>query len=127
MNSEKLPIELNEFGLPPSLISLQKYPSYPYNLPFFYDSYGNYQTIQYPVLPPLNFYPQDERQLPVIDQPMFEVRPGRTLKKQPKNEQEELEEKSAQPEATLAESIKNNANKNEQIPDIIPDLPYKKN
>jgi hypothetical protein len=129
MNSEKLPIDLNEFGLPPSLIPLQKYPSYPYNLPFYLDSYGNYQTLQYPVIPPIGYYnPHDGQQLPPIDEPMFEVKPGRNLKHKPRKEQEqeqEQEEEQEQPApAARDDSFKNNANKNVEIPDIIPDLPY---
>lgn len=119
--TEKPPLPLNEFGLPPSLIPLQKYPSYPYNLPFYIDSYGNYQTLQYPVLPPLNlFNPQQEHQLPPIEETMFEVRPehGRKVKSQP-------EERSVeQPKAAVDDSFKNNANKNSEIPDIIPELPF---
>lgn len=121
-NAEKLPIPLNEFGLPPSLIPLQKFPSYPYNLPFYVDSYGNYQTLQYPVLPPVNFYNLgQEHQLPPIEDAMFEVRPdnnGRSVKS-PKEERT-----TEEPKEPSDDSFKNNANKNSEIPDIIPDLPF---
>jgi hypothetical protein len=88
-------------------------------LPFIYDSYGNYQTVQYPVLPPLNYFnPHNEQQLPAYEQPMFEVRPGRRVFKQID------EEKSVQSTAGPSDSIKNNANKNLNIPDVeIPPLP----
>jgi hypothetical protein len=116
---------LNEYGLPPSLIPLKNYPTYPYNIPFYYDSYGNYQAIQYPVLPPLEYYnPQQNSKLPPIEAPMFEVKPGaRNLNAAP-------EEKSAQPSAPQSpissDSIKNYANKNSDIPDVeIPPLPVK--
>jgi hypothetical protein len=61
---QKPPIPLNQFGLPPSLVPLQTYTrTYPYNYPFVYDSFGNVQTYsQYPVLPPLNYYPQHQTQ-----------------------------------------------------------------
>ncbi|KAL7018176.1 hypothetical protein ACKWTF_010659 [Chironomus riparius] len=121
-NSEALP--LNEFGLPPSLIPLQKFPSYPYNLPFYVDSYGNYQTLQYPVLPPINFYNQDqehEHQLPPIEDAMFEVRPDNSRSVKSPKEERTTTQPNEQPSN---DSFKNNANKNSEIPDIIPDLPY---
>lgn len=68
----KQPLQLNEFGLPPSLIPLQNYnpngqnqqptysvPGYPYNFPVLYDSFGNYNPTQYQsVLPPFGYFPQ---------------------------------------------------------------------
>jgi hypothetical protein len=115
-------IPLNEFGFPPSLVPLKNYPAYPYNVPFFYDSFGNYQAIQYPVLPPFNIYnQQQDHNLPPLDAPMFEVKPG--ARKVP-------EEKSAASIPALSplstDSIKNNANKNVEIPDVVPPpLPVK--
>jgi hypothetical protein len=124
-NSEKSPIPVNEYGLPPSLIPLQKYPTYPYNLPFYYDSYGNYQTIQYPVLPPISYYNPQDQHLPPINEPMFEVRPGARSLKSPTATDKKLlaqaEQKSAQP---IDDSYKNNSNKNVDVPDIIPELPF---
>lgn len=71
--TEQSPINLNESGLPPSLIPLRKIPSFPYAYPFIFDSYGNLQAInQYPVLPP-SYYPHQEHQLPAIEQPLFHV------------------------------------------------------
>ncbi|KAG5672179.1 hypothetical protein PVAND_002329 [Polypedilum vanderplanki] len=121
MNNENLPIELNEFGLPPSLVPLQKFPNYPYNLPFYLDSYGNYQTLQYPVIPPTGFYPQDVQQLSPIDEPMFEVKRDRNLK-HPSRRDKDDEKITTQ--APIDESFKNNANKIPDIPDIIPELPF---
>ncbi|XP_055616796.1 uncharacterized protein LOC129762512 isoform X2 [Toxorhynchites rutilus septentrionalis] len=69
-DAAKGPIQLNEFGFPPSLIPLQSYNSntqssqpfnfngYPYNFPVLYDSFGNYNSGQYPsVLPPFGYFP----------------------------------------------------------------------
>lgn len=61
------PIPLNEFGLPPSLVSLNPYGGYhpnPINLspypyssyPLIYDQYSGYNTNPY--LPPFGYYPQ---------------------------------------------------------------------
>lgn len=121
------PLPLNEYGLPPSLVPYKSFPSYPYNIPFYYDSYGNYQAIQYPVLPPLNFYnPQQNHKLPPIDDvPMFEVKSGA------RNYNSVPEEKSTQtsspPQSPISsDSIKNYANKNSDIPDVeVPPLPVK--
>lgn len=76
------------------------------------------------MLPPLDLYnPQQDRKLPPIDAPMFEVKPGaRNLNPV------EPEEKSIQPQQSpiSSDSIKNNANKNAEIPDVeIPPLPVK--
>lgn len=126
VEKQQSPIPLNEFGLPPSLIPLKNYPAYPYNLPFFYNSYGNYQSIQYPVLPPLDFYnPQQNRQLPPIDAPMFEVKPStRNINAVP---QEKSTPQQLIPQSPIStDSIKNYANKNAEIPDVaIPPLPVK--
>ncbi|CAO1443134.1 unnamed protein product [Diamesa serratosioi] len=140
------PIPLNEFGLPPSLVPLKKYQpnNYPYNVPFVYDTFGNYQGVQqYPVLPPFNYYgqqlPTEQHQLPPIEQPMFQV--GRRIDQQPQqapfnNEepQEPLEQQPQSPphsqppqsqSSSLSESIKNNANKNIVIPDVAaPPIPF---
>ncbi|CRK91650.1 CLUMA_CG005300, isoform A [Clunio marinus] len=120
--TEKSPIPLNQYGFPPSLIPLQKFPTYPYSYPFVYDSYGNFQTVQqFPVLPP-NFYPQQEHQLPPFEQPMFQVG-ARKL------DEEERDEKPANenslPSATINHAIKNHGNKNSEIPDVeIPPIPF---
>ncbi|XP_055586631.1 GATA zinc finger domain-containing protein 10 [Uranotaenia lowii] len=65
----KSPLQLNEFGLPPSLIPLNNYhgqqpqqfqlQGYPYNFPALYDGFSNYNPSQYQsVLPPFGYYPQ---------------------------------------------------------------------
>lgn len=68
--NQNSPLQLNEFGLPPSLIPLSTYngatgqhqqpynlPGYPYNFPVLYDSFGNYNPNQYQsVLPPFGFF-----------------------------------------------------------------------
>lgn len=137
---------MNEFGLPPSLVPLRKYQpnNYPYNVPFVYDTYGNYQGVQqYPVLPPFSYFgqqPTGEHQLPPIEQPMFQV--GRRIDQQPEqqpepqvpqapinNQQapEPLEQRPQPPQQSslLSESIKNNANKNINIPDVeAPPIPF---
>lgn len=78
------------------------------------------------MLPPLEYYnPQQNQNLPPLDAPMFEVKPGaRNLNSTP-------EEKSVQPSSApqspiSSETIKNYANKNADIPDVeIPPLPVK--
>lgn len=77
------------------------------------------------MLPPLEYYnPQQNEKLPPLEAPMFEVRPGaRNLNAAP-------EERSVQPTVSQSpissDSIKNNANKNTDIPDVeIPPLPVK--
>ena len=120
---------------------LRKYQpaNYPYNVPFVYDTFGNYQSVQqYPVLPPFNYYgqqqPTEQHQLPPIEQPMFQV--GRRIDQPPQapinNEpQEPIEQQPQSPPATpsqsssLSEIIKNNANKNIDIPDVeAPPIPF---
>lgn len=120
----KSPIPLNEYGFPPSLIPLQKYPSYPFNYPFIYDSYGNFQAVQqYPVLPP-SFYPQHEHQLPPIEQPMFTVG-ARKLDQEPSRDEKSLPVNENSLPAIPNNAIKNNANRNADIPDVaIPPIPF---
>lgn len=152
---------MNEFGLPPSLVPLRKYQpnNYPYNVPFVYDTYGNYQGVQqYPVLPPFSYFgqqPTGEHQLPPIEQPLFQV--GRRIDQQPEQQPEQpqapinnpqapinnlqtpinnqqapepLEQRPQSPippqqSSSLSESIKNNANKNIDIPDVeAPPIPF---
>lgn len=116
---EKSPIPLNEYGFPPSLIPLQKYPSYPYGYPFIYDSYGHLQ--QFPVIPP-SYFPQGDHRLPAIEQPMFAVGPGvRKLDQEPSREEKSLPNENA----VSSDAIKNNGNKNANIPDAeIPPIPF---
>lgn len=111
---DKSPIPLNEYGFPPSLIPLQKYP--------FYDSYGNFPLLpQYPVLAP-NYYPQQDFQLPPIDQPMFTV--GARNFQQPEREDKSLPNENLLP-AVTSDAIKNNGNRNSDIPDVeIPPIPF---
>lgn len=124
---------------------LRKYQpnNYPYNVPFVYDSFGNYQGVQqYPVLPPFSYYgqqPTEQHQLPPIEQPMFQV--GRRIEQEPEQveqqppqapidnqqPQESLEQRPQPPQqsSSLSESIKNNANKNTDIPDVeAPPIPF---
>lgn len=126
---------------------LRKYQpnNYPYNVPFVYDSFGNYQGVQqYPVLPPFSYYgqqPTEQHQLPPIEQPMFQV--GRRIEQEPEQveqqppqapidnqqPQESLEQRPQPPpsqqSSSLRESIKNNANKNTDIPDVeAPPIPF---
>lgn len=137
--------------MPPSLVPLRKYQpnNYPYNVPFVYDSFGNFQGVQqYPVLPPFNYYgqqPTEQHQLPPFEQPMFQV--GRRIDQQPEQieqpeqqplpapidnqqAQESLEQRPQSPpipqqSSSLSESIKNNANKNIDIPDVeAPPIPF---
>lgn len=121
---ENSPIPLNEFGFPPSLIPLQKFPNYPYNYPFIYDSYGNFQTVQqYPVLPP-SFYPQQEHQLPPIDQPMFQVG-ARKVDEEPQRDEKALPVAENSLLSISNDAIKNNGNRNKEIPDVeIPPIPF---
>lgn len=68
--SQNSPIPLNEFGLPPSLVPIQRfgppqgqqpqinYNPYPYNFPVIFDSFGSYNSAPYPVLPPFPYYQQ---------------------------------------------------------------------
>lgn len=93
-------------------------------MPFYYDSYGNYQAIQYPVLPPIDFFnvQQQDRKLPPLEAPMFEVKGGG------RNLNEPTEEKNVEQSISPIsnDSIKNYANKNSEIPDVeIPPLPVK--
>lgn len=120
----KSPIPLNEYGFPASLIPLQKYPSYPYSYPFIYDSYGNFQTVQqYPVLPP-SYYPQEGHKLPAIDQPMFQVG-HRRLEPETTRDEKALPASENSLSAFSNDAIKNNGNKNSEIPDAeIPPVPF---
>lgn len=120
----KSPIPLNEYGFPPSLIPLQKFPAYPYSYPFIYDSYGNFQTVQqYPVLPP-SYYPQQEHQLPPIDQPMFHVG-ARKLDRESSRDEKSVPINENSLHASSNDAIKNNGNKNADIPDAeIPPIPF---
>jgi hypothetical protein len=150
---ERSPIPLNEFGLPPSLVPLQTYTrSYPYSFPFLYDSFGNQQSFnQYPVLPPLSFVPQFQPNvLPPYQEQFFGMIapqnpqseqgirnqlipaaqvPNQIPEQEPvNNQQPESANNPPQPEIvpTISDSIKNNANKNEEIPDVpAPPLPVK--
>jgi len=107
------------------LIPLQKYPgqNYPY---FVYDSFGQYQPIpQYPVLPPLFVPQQDHRQLPPIEQPMFQV--GRKMKHRDVEVDDAPQVAAAEPKPEVAlptlqtsDVFKNYANKNSDIPDVQP-------
>lgn len=110
--TEKSPIDLNESGFPPSLIPIRKIPSYPYAQPFIFDSYGNLQTInQYPVLPP-SYYPQQEHQLPAIEQPLFRVSDRRF---------ENLQREDIEPN----NSLPTNENlENRKIDSEIPPIPF---
>lgn len=72
--TERPPIPLNEYGLPPSLIPLSAYnhnqnpynlQPYPYtNYPLIYDSFGGYQQHNSPLLPPFNFFQPIQPQQP---------------------------------------------------------------
>jgi hypothetical protein len=116
---------LNEYGFPPSLIPLQKFPSYPYSYPYLFDSYGNFPAInQFPVLAP-NYYPQQEHKLPPLDQPMFQVG-ARKLDQEPTKA-----EQAPQTNENLLPTISNNAIKNRNanqpldVPDVeIPPIPF---
>jgi hypothetical protein len=125
----KSPIPLNQYGFPPSLIPLQKVPSYPFSYPFIYDSYGNIQTIQqFPVLPP-NFYPQDsEQRLPPIEQPLFQVGARRFNDEHDQHsnrDEKSLSENENSLPQVPTEAIKNNSNKNSEIPDVaVPPIPF---
>lgn len=121
--ADKSPIPLNQYGFPPSLIPFQNYPTYPYNYPIIYDSYGNFQAVQqYPVLPP-NYYPHQEHQLPPLEQPMFTVG-ARKLDREPSREEKSLNNENSLPTVS-SDAIKNNGNKNSDIPDAeIPPLPF---
>lgn len=120
----KPPIPLNEYGFPPSLIPLQKYPTYPYSFPFIYDSYGNIQAVQqYPVLPP-NYYPQQEHPLPPLEQPMFQVG-ARTFDQEASRGEKSLPTNENSIATVSRDVIKNNGNKNAEIPDVeIPPVPF---
>ncbi|CAD6992768.1 unnamed protein product [Ceratitis capitata] len=84
MPNEKLPIPLNEFGLPPSLIPLQQYPNrspngpvalppYPYNqYPLIYDPITGYRE-QY--LPPYEYFPSHHQHFAVGAGPAGGPRP----------------------------------------------------
>lgn len=94
-------LQLNEFGLPPSLIPLYQpgapnqpsynfagnpnqqqgynFPSgYPYNFPVLYDSFGNYNPNQQyqSVLPPFGYYPQLAQPNPYFGQNVPQAGPA---------------------------------------------------
>lgn len=107
----------------PSLIPLQQVPNYHLAYPFVYDSFGNFQAIpQFPVLPP-TFYPSEEKNLPPIEQPLFQV--GSRRFDHPQNAQVE---KSQEDRERANAAIKNNSfNINSEIPDVpFPPIPFKK-
>lgn len=164
------PLQLNEFGLPPSLIPLSSYngapaqhqqaynlPGYPYNFPVLYDSFGNYNPTQYQsVLPPFGYFPQLAQPNPYFAQnvvpngplnnavdPQQINRSGREqdlpeptkedLQNAPQEGKEAAAESQTEAEPTegakseesttvqnIPDSIKNNANKNKDIPDVPP-------
>lgn len=120
---EKSPIPLNEYGFPPSLIPLQKYPTYPFSYPFIYDSYGNFQAVQqFPVLPP-SYFPQQEHQLPPIEQPMFHV--GRKFDRDTVREDKSMPANDNSLPTVSNDAFKNNGNRNIDIPDAeIPPIPF---
>lgn len=122
--NEKSPIPLNEYGFPPSLIPLQKYPTYPYSYPFIYDSYGNFQAVQqYPVLAP-SYYPQQEHRLPPIEQPMFTVG-ARNLNQEPSRDEKSITLNENSLPTVTNDAIKNKGNTNADIPDVaIPPIPF---
>ncbi|XP_053699285.1 synaptojanin-1 [Sabethes cyaneus] len=79
----KNPLQLNEFGYPPSLIPVAAYnnngqlqsppafnlQNYPYNFPVLYDSFGNYNPTQYQsILPPFGYFPQLSQPNPYFSQ-----------------------------------------------------------
>ncbi|XP_055523696.1 uncharacterized protein LOC129717653 [Wyeomyia smithii] len=171
----KNPLQLNEFGYPPSLIpvatynsngQLQSSPVFPYNFPVLYDSFGNYNPTQYQsVLPPFGYFPQLNQPNPYFNQnlapnapinnavdPQQFNRDGREQVLQDANKESlqngpigtpvpppvpvpvvpvSAPEEVANPEENkpeppppapeaFDESIKNNANKNKDIPDVPP-------
>lgn len=167
---QKTPLQLNEFGLPPSLIPLSAYngnlqnpqpyslPGYPYNFPVLYDSFGNYNPNQYQsVLPPFGYFPQLAQPNPYFTQNVQPNGPlnnavdpqqiNRNGREQdlPEPTKEDLQSATDSKEATpeseseadaaateatkteesttvqnIPDSIKNNANKNQDIPDVPP-------
>lgn len=103
----------------PSLIQLQKVH---FAYPFVYNSFGNnFQAIpQFPVLPP-TYYPTEEKNLPPIEQPLFQVGSRRF-------DLQENFQAVKSPEPVRNDAIKNNFNVNSEIPDVpFPPIPFKKN
>lgn len=167
---QKGPLQLNEFGLPPSLIPLSGYTGqnphaynlqgYPYNFPVLYDSFGNYNPNQYQsVLPPFGYFPQLNQPNPYfgqnyapsgpIDNAVHAQQTNRNGREQELSEavKEGLQDATGSTEATpespptetpeelkpedekqetpatvqtIPDNIKNNANKNKDIPDVPP-------
>ena len=78
------------------------------------------------MIPP-NYFPQirGEHQLPPIDQPIFAVGVGpRKLDREPSREEKSLPSENTLP-AVSSDAIKNNGNKNIDIPDAeIPPFPF---
>lgn len=133
-------IPLNEFGLPPSLVSVNPYAfhqnpinlsPYPYNsYPLIYDQYsGGYNTNPY--LPPFGYYPHDGLVDPAVWAPYSQ--PSKPIKKNPKNKSQNSNENTttedsttarneaaADPSQGLPENIKNYPKKNKSIPDVPP-------
>lgn len=179
----KSPLQLNEFGLPPSLIPLYNpgapnqpsynfagnpnqhqgynFPSgYPYNFPVLYDQFGNYNPNQQyqSVLPPFGYYPQLNQPNPYFGQnyapagpvdnrsgreqdlqepvkenvqdatgstdPAPEATPAEAIeeasKKEPESDKLEVVPVPTATAESIPDSIKNNANKNKDIPDVPP-------
>ncbi|XP_058443201.1 uncharacterized protein LOC131425379 [Malaya genurostris] len=173
------PLQLNEYGYPPSLIPLSVYngngqnapaynnlQGYPYNFPVLYDSFGNYNPSQYQsVLPPFGYFPQLAQPNPYFAQnlgpngpidnsvdPAQFNRNGREQELQAQAKEniqnptgapigppgippvapvliekpddaaviDDSKPEVPPPVEAIADSIKNNANKNKDIPDVPP-------
>lgn len=71
------------------------------------------------MLPP-SFYPQQEHQLPPLDQPMFQVGARKIDVETPRDEKAATND-----DDSFNDAIKNNMNKNLDIPDVeIPPIPF---
>lgn len=133
--TERPPIPLNEYGLPPSLIPLSTYPNqspynlqpYPYtNYPLIYDSFGgNYQHHNSPLLPPYNFFHpiQPQQQPPKKSSPQSNQKSFSSNDTPPVPQINNISNSHllSAPQTQLSPSdIINFSNKNKNIPDVPP-------
>lgn len=138
------PIPLNEFGLPPSLVSLNPYgyhqnpvnlSPYPYSsYPLIYDQYSGYNTNPY--LPPFGYYPQPGLDVSNFAPPSFGVQrkkqggkktaksaengPSSDIPSGDANGNMATSDNNRQTPTVQSADIKNYAKQDKNIPDVPP-------